>query len=179
MVDTYTLGPISAGSDSFLGGLFGFAQGVSQNFALGQQVYVNNPALGNAIISGKATPDNLSSAGVQAVVAASAKPRSNNPFLAFGEDIGSLFGAGFLGAGSIIGTAGNTAGPGIAAGASAGTGGILNGVTSAIGGAASGVLPGIGAGISNALGLPDGGGASILVLVLGGLAVLALFLLLK
>lgn len=179
MTDTYTLGPISAGSDSPLGQLFGFAQGISQNFAVGQQVYVNNPGLAGSIISGQATEANLSPAGIAALQTAATTPRTSNPFVALGQDLGSILGSGATGLGTIIGVGGKTAGPGVAAGASGASSGILTGVTSAIGGAASGILPGISAGIENALGLPGGGGSSILVLVLGGLAVIALFLLLK
>lgn len=179
MVDSYTLGPISAGSDSPLGQLFGFAQGISQNFSLGQQVYVNNPQLGGAIISGAASEQNLSPAGIAALQTAATTPRTSNPFVALGQDLGSILGSGATGLGTIIGVGGKTAGPGVAAGASGASSGVITGITSAIGGAASGILPGISAGIENALGLPGEGGAGIGVLVLGGLAVLILFLLLK
>lgn len=171
MADSYTLGPISAGADSPLGALLGFAQGISSNFATGQEIYVNNPAVGNAIISGQP----LSPAGITALQAAVTTPRSSNPLVAFGQDIGSFFGAGGVGLGTIIGTAGQTGGSGIAAGASGAVGGISTLGASALGGGLQGLFSGSIAGIGNALGV----GSDSAILIAGGLAILLLFLLLR
>lgn len=170
MVDSYTLGPISAGADSPLGAIFGFASMVSKNFETGQQVYVNNPQVGNAIITGQP----LSDAGKAALAQAVATPRTDNPIVGIGQDIGSLFGAGFQGLGSIIGIGGHTAAPGVAGGASAGVGGIAEVGTAGIGGALQGLFSGSVSGIGTALGV----GSNSAILLLGGGALLLLFLLL-
>lgn len=172
MVDSYTLGPISAGADSPLGGLLGFAAGLSNDYSAGLTTYTNNPAVGNAIIEGR----QLSPAGVAAAQQAATTPQSSNPFVATGRIFGGLLGAGTDATGTIFRSGGDTAAPGVASGAGGITSGIFNVGGAGLAGGVSGALSGGLSGIGTALGTPGAGG---FMLIAGGLVLLLLFLLLS
>lgn len=179
MVDSYQLGPISAGADSPLGMLLAFGQQVSGNFqagsaqaggqyASGLNLAVNAPQSAQAAIFGKPVDPAV-------VAAAEAKGLSPSPFAQAGQILGGLFGTGVGTIGGVVGIGGQTAAPGVAAGASAGIGGIAQTAVAGLGGGLQGLFTGSIAGVGNALGVGDGSA----VLILGGAALLILFLLLK
>lgn len=178
---SYTLGPISAGANSPLGQFFGFANGLSNNFATGLNAAVNAPTASAHIISGQ----NVTGTDVAALQAAEAKGLSSNPFVALGQILGGIGGTGVEATGTIVGVTGTTASPGIATGASSATTGVVSAASAGVGGAASGILPGLSSGIGAALGNSGigtgGGGAfgSTFFLVGAGLLLILVFLVLS
>jgi hypothetical protein len=191
---SYQLGPISAGADSPLGGLFAglfglnqTASGLASNYATGVNAYINDPSGAYKAFFGTAT-----AADAPGLAAAEQKGLSSNPFVSAGQSLGALLGFGIGAAGTTVGVTGTTASPGIAVGAGAAATGVTSAAAAGVTGAASGILPGlsngIGAGLANAgsgIAAALGGGgpgsglggafSSPFFLIAGGLILILLF----
>jgi hypothetical protein len=176
---SYSLGPISAGADSPLGQLFGFAAGLSANYATGLAAAVNDPAGVQQIQSGQAlTPaqtDTLVSASQAPIGSGGVFGTAGNPVTQLGTALGTLLGSGVNIIGSTLGLAGKTATPGVVSGVGSAASGAsqvtVGGVTSGITGVVSGGLSGV------AAALAGGAGTGSSFLVIGGALLLALLFL--
>lgn len=178
-VTSYSLGPISAGADSPLGQLFGFAAGLSANYGTGLAAAVNDPRDVQAYFAGSP----LSTQQVQDLKDASSSPlgtsgalgTASNPVTQTGTALGTLLGSGVNIIGSILGIGGKAATPGVVSGTGQAAAGIsqvtVGGVTSGITGVVSGGLSGV------AAALAGGAGTGSSFLVIGGALLLALLFL--
>lgn len=186
-VTSYSLGPISAGSDSFLGGLLAAISGTSQNYAAGAAAVGASP-VGQAINLGGTNAAEISS-GVAAANAAYAKSHPNASPIDFltnaASNVGKLGGYVLGGIGQVggaaLGSEAGAAAPGIAAGVGSTTTGVLNLGTQAVGQGILGSIQGIATGIgAQAPNLPGGttGGMSNVLLIGGGLLLLFLLVML-
>lgn len=147
---SYSLGPISAGANSPLGGFFGFISGLSNNYATGLNAAVLAPTASAHILTG----GQVTTSDVTALRTAEATGLSGNPFVQLGQIFGGLTGSGVTAVGTTVGVTGTVASPGIAVGAGSAVTGITSAASAGVTGAASGILPGlsngIGAGLTNA-----------------------------
>ncbi len=178
---SYQLGPISAGANSPLGGFFGFINGLSNNYATGLNVAVNDPAAATAILSDPFGTPKFTPTDIFAINAAEQKGLATNPFVQIGQVGGTLLGTGTGVIGRAVGVGGAAAGPGVASGAHGAVQGVTTVASAGVAGGASGILPGLSAGIQDALGIGSGsgtGGNGTFLLIAAGLILILLFLVL-
>ena len=165
---SYTLGPFSAGQDSPLGGLFGFLNGLSNNyqagaglagsdFAAGLNLAVNNPSATGYVLRAD-TDQQYTPAQIQAIKDAETKGLSSNPLVAVGQVLGGVFGTGVNTVGTVAGSAGGTAAPLVSQGAQQGVGGVAQVASAGVSGGFLGGIQGLGAGLSNTIAGQSGGG---------------------
>jgi hypothetical protein len=177
---TYTLGPISAAEGSPLGGLLAFASQASSNYARGNAIETGSPATAVAYFTGNPslTQDQLDSA-YQAGIAAQAN-MSGPANVA--NAVGNVFGAGVTTIGNAAGVTGKAASAGVSAGTSQATTGAVSVGSSAVTGALSGILPGLSSGVTSSLSGISAAtgttGSETMLLVLGGLMLVALLIML-
>src|ERR1035437_8769100 len=183
-VTSYSLGPISAGADSILGGFLSFLQGGSQAYGSGAAAVGAGP-VGQAINLGATNAAEISSGIAQSNAAWSKANPGASPidFLTHAaSNVGKLAGYTLGGiaqvGGAALGNEATSAAPGVGAGVgSVATGTVNLGVTAA-GSGLLGAITGAGAGLGNltgATGASAAGGTSNLktyLLIGGGLLLL-------
>lgn len=140
-VVSYTLGPISAGANSPLGGLLGWMNGLSSSFDTGLRLATVSPALSGAVIGGQP----VDPANVRTALSVNPNP-SGSPFVGIGQLIGAILGTGINAIGVTVGTAGTGASTGVSSGLRSGVSGLATVGSSGATGGFTGLIEGLGTG---------------------------------